>query len=950
MPELNNQNRNRIAIRMGLVLLAGVFLAFLVIFPLRGIMNAVSRIDYVSQRLDDYPRMKAVHFQDSQELADWWQKEVYDQRARQAAFIFAHDEKHVSDGEKLEYIAGLLEAESARIVTAAEVRDTAGTGPAGVRSSQAELDDGRVIALEFRSGGMDENLPSAEDDTVFLSQLEAGLPGYICVLSDGALSVYPKDEKETALRSMIGGMLESGAMDPAGQAEKARRNGEKTALKVMLSPGTGGFPSRKYLLYSAAYADNEDFVINISDTAALFRFGRKRSWGLWFLCGAVMALLGQCLWTTQLYRPGTEPGAEFRTAVRKSISVMFLAVLLILGSVLMIQMLSGVNLAQQGATEQAEYLKKVLDQEAGRASEIEREFDELYLSRAQTAARVLTDGPQLIDADSLHDLDRSLNGTGLQVFDAEGRLTASDKLLHSATDTSMVYLANRTSGTPQYDDAHWTAGTEADSPARYYRAVMTDDKGKTAGWVELCAEQRQLDELLRETGLQEVVEKQHILDTMHAVAVEKAGEGRITASTWKNWVGDTAGDHGIHTELLHDGYEGIVSFGGNKCYSVVFSHGNDYVIVGSENETALVFIGGVFLLAWLLSLLTMVSVYRPLVRLILRYQKQESAAVPEGRSIAAGSEYPDLQMYLSNFMIAVFLLFMILFFTTKGDSTGLTYNIVRGTWIRGVNSATITTCIMLVSVVFAVKRLIGFVLDRIGKYLSSKEMTICRLLDSGFTYVGTIVMIIYTLSMFGVNTATLIGGVGATALIFTLGANSLIADVLAGIFIIFEGDFTVGDVVVIDGFRGIVTDIGMRTTKLMEESTRDIRIINNSTIKTLTNQSCENSVVIIDIPVSRSVGLDKGEEILREAIRKLPERYPKIIGMPSYWGISKLPEKNPFTRELTGFMARIAFDCTERDKERLTYQVSRSMIALVNDLDEAPPDDPDASASDGKGE
>lgn len=101
--------------------------------------------------------------------------------------------------------------------------------------------------------------------------------------------------------------------------------------------------------------------------------------------------------------------------------------------------------------------------------------------------------------------------------------------------------------------------------------------------------------------------------------------------------------------------------------------------------------------------------------------------------------------------------------------------------------------------------------------------------------------------MFVVNTATLVGGVGATALIFTLGANSLIADVLAGIFIIFEGDFTVGDVVVIDGFRGIVTDIGMRTTKLMDDNTRDIRIINNSTIKTLTNQSRENSSVIIDM-------------------------------------------------------------------------------------------------------
>ena len=51
-------------------------LALLLIFPLRSVMNAVSRLDYVSQRLDDYPRMKAAWLQDTEARADWRQKEV----------------------------------------------------------------------------------------------------------------------------------------------------------------------------------------------------------------------------------------------------------------------------------------------------------------------------------------------------------------------------------------------------------------------------------------------------------------------------------------------------------------------------------------------------------------------------------------------------------------------------------------------------------------------------------------------------------------------------------------------------------------------------------------------------------------------------------------------------------------------------------------------------------
>ena len=98
------------------------------------------------------------------------------------------------------------------------------------------------------------------------------------------------------------------------------------------------------------------------------------------------------------------------------------------------------------------------------------------------------------------------------------------------------------------------------------------------------------------------------------------------------------------------------------------------------------------------------------------------------------------------------------------------------------------------------------------------------------------------------------------------------------------------------------------------------------------------NTTIQELPtISRSIGVEKGEEILLGAIGKLPEMYPKIIGTPSYWGISKLPEKNQYTGVLGGFKARISFDCKEQDKEMLTYEVSRSLVELVSDLNTAPP-------------
>ena len=942
-------DKKTIIIKMCLFVALGALLSLLLMFPARGIMNAVSRLDYISQRLDDYPRMRAVDIQETEARTNWWQKEVFGQRAKQAVYIYTMDQKYSDEAEKLAYIAQVLAADNVRIVSEADV--PAGNNGRG-DNSQAEnlivedgtltvwekLDDGRYIVLDF-SGSTEAWLKNEGDDSYFLSQVEAGLPGYMCMVRDGEMSIYPADDKEEALRGMIGSMIDSGALDQAKLAEKARKSGNNAALKLMLNSGAGNIPAGKYLLYSAAYADNGDLVINISHSSDLFRFARKRSWALWFLCIAVMALVARSLWRTRLYIPGLEPKEQNSATVKKSIPIMAVAVLLILGSVIVIQMISGVNLAQQGATDLAVYLKKNFDYEYERASNVEENFDMLYLERAGIAVEELKGNPQLIDTDSLYSLDRALNGDGLRVFNAEGDLLASDELLRNAVDTGKISTVSLPS------DDRENEGSESDPQdgedgrvVRRYRAVMENDEDRTIGWVELCAEQSRLDELLRDSGIEESIGDLHLLDTLHAVAVENTDEGRIVASnTWEEWIGDPAGDYGIHMELLYDGYEGIVNFDGNKCYSVVFVYDNKYVIVGSENETALVFIGGVFILTLLLSLVTYFAVYRPLSRLIPAYQKQVFEEAPEGKTHAAGKELPVLKEFFRDFMIAVFLLSVVLYFVTQGNPTGLTYNIVRGTWSRGVNAATVTTCIMLISMLFAIGRAIDLLLERMSRYLSPRDMTILQLLASAIGYLGPIALIIYALSMFGVNTTTLIGGVGATALIFTLGANSLIADVLAGIFIIMEGDCTVGDVVVIDDFRGIVTDLTMRTIKLMDENTRDVRIINNSKIEKITNQSRENSVVFVDVPISYSVGLDRGEIILKDALAKLPALYPQIIGTPQYWGISTLPEKNVVSGKLGPMKARIAFECLESDKIMLTYQVYRFLVELVDDLNAEPP-------------
>ena len=205
--------------------------------------------------------------------------------------------------------------------------------------------------------------------------------------------------------------------------------------------------------------------------------------------------------------------------------------------------------------------------------------------------------------------------------------------------------------------------------------------------------------------------------------------------------------------------------------------------------------GGTLLLFLALYGVIIFLVFRPMIRCIGRLQ--EIDVLEDGTLDSAESEYLPLWDFVRGFLIAVFLTAVWLFFSSARSPDGLTYSMLRGTWTHGVNVVTITASLILASVVFVVQQLIDLCCRVLGQYLSAKGRTICRLISSVSMYLGFIILILYALSLFGVKASTLVGGVGVTAVIFSLGANSLGADVLAGLFIIFDGDFTLGDRVVI---------------------------------------------------------------------------------------------------------------------------------------------------------
>jgi small conductance mechanosensitive channel len=202
-----------------------------------------------------------------------------------------------------------------------------------------------------------------------------------------------------------------------------------------------------------------------------------------------------------------------------------------------------------------------------------------------------------------------------------------------------------------------------------------------------------------------------------------------------------------------------------------------------------------------------------------------------------------------------------------------------------ITFAHIVTLLVSVCIVWLIytllKSLLTLVSDR-----SERSKTVTSMLIGMLKYIAVIAAVVWGLSILGVNTTAVLAGVGILGLVLGFGAQSLIEDIITGIFIIFEGQYDIGDIIILDDFRGIVRNIGVRTT-VIEDAGGNLKIVNNSDIRNLQNRSRILSLAVCDVDVSYDTNLDKLEKMLNEELPKLHHR-DLYVTAPYYKGVEAL--------------------------------------------------------------
>jgi len=148
--------------------------------------------------------------------------------------------------------------------------------------------------------------------------------------------------------------------------------------------------------------------------------------------------------------------------------------------------------------------------------------------------------------------------------------------------------------------------------------------------------------------------------------------------------------------------------------------------------------------------------------------------------------------------------------------------------------------------------------------------TLVRIFSGLNKIVLVIIAVIMILSELGFDIGPVLTGAGIVGLAFGFGGQYIIKDFLSGFFIIIENQYSVGDIVDIDGTSGVVEDISLRMTTLRNLD-GTVHHIPHGTIQRVSNLSKKFSRVNLNVGVSYSSDIEKVINVVNKVGRELAE-------------------------------------------------------------------------------
>ena len=184
------------------------------------------------------------------------------------------------------------------------------------------------------------------------------------------------------------------------------------------------------------------------------------------------------------------------------------------------------------------------------------------------------------------------------------------------------------------------------------------------------------------------------------------------------------------------------------------------------------------------------------------------------------------------------------------------------------------------------------------------------------------------LAELGIDLAPLLASAGIAGIALGFGAQNLVKDFIAGLFMLLEDQYGIGDVVDIGETVGTVEAVGLRITTIRDGS-GVVWYVRNGEIVRVGNKSQGWAVVNIDVPVG-FVSVDQASAVLREAaaaVAEDPDFVEDFIDPPTVLGVEQLTAEGAVLRTTVKTSTEAQWRVGRELRRRLTEALEKAGIA-----------------------
>ena len=572
-----------------------------------------------------------------------------------------------------------------------------------------------------------------------------------------------------------------------------------------------------------------------------------------------------------------------------------------------------------------EEVVQMLDEDDMAFENLQGWCDDEVLTRCRIAKCVLKyENPSNVDWQYVSDLADCLGVNYIYLFDRDGKVVITNSPFDQITIGPGSEMYPLLEGKPEL-----VLAPEEDSLSGIYLqnagVSVKDEENRSNGFVMVSLYPEELMEIRENLGFEYIFDQLGLTDGSYVVAVDDTDmkidfiacmqdDNLVTDIAAFDYIGMKITDLGIKESFLRDNFNGNVLLFDNTYFASIRRVDDTYYIVmrprvGLELRNTLPAIVAMVLTMLFTSLLVVLSSIGNMPVMQENVEQSQEPA-PEnadkehkdgdfismlGRMIYKNKPYfedrwpneikkwrdrtPEEKFSTAAKDVLLIGLASIFILAKAAGKRSIWYYCITGKWESGINLYSITSCIISICLLIVIKILIHKLLFLTARASSAHGETICHLTDNFSGYALVIVGVFVCLHHFGVNTTALSLTGGVAGVIFGIGCQNIVADILAGVIMAFGGEVHVGDFVYYNGQYGVVLSIGVRTTKLKWFG--QVTTVRNNEFKNYSFlTSKEQNRIIASLNIDLKESLERVEAILEKELPGIQQRISEQIGDP----------------------------------------------------------------------